>query len=69
MNSKKGALDDDALLLFCFKEIKKEEEITLFLLSVLARLAGFEPTTLWFVARYSIQLSYSRFKFFNASLR
>ena len=25
-----------------------------------ARLAGFEPTTPWFVARYSIQLSYSR---------
>ena len=24
------------------------------------RLAGIEPTTLWFVARYSIQLSYSR---------
>jgi hypothetical protein len=27
---------------------------------VLARLAGFEPTTPWFVAKYSIQLSYSR---------
>jgi hypothetical protein len=26
----------------------------------LVRLAGIEPTTLWFVARYSIQLSYSR---------
>ena len=26
----------------------------------MARLAGFEPTTLWSVARYSIQLSYSR---------
>ena len=26
----------------------------------LARLAGFEPTTPWFVAKYSIQLSYSR---------
>jgi hypothetical protein len=26
----------------------------------MARLAGFEPTTPWFVARYSIQLSYSR---------
>ncbi len=27
---------------------------------VLVRLAGFEPTTPWFVAKYSIQLSYSR---------
>jgi hypothetical protein len=26
----------------------------------LVRLAGFEPTTPWFVAKYSIQLSYSR---------
>jgi hypothetical protein len=29
-------------------------------LFVLARLAGIEPTTPWFVAKYSIQLSYSR---------
>ncbi len=29
-------------------------------LILLARLAGFEPTTPWFVAKYSIQLSYSR---------
>jgi hypothetical protein len=28
----------------------------------LVRLAGFEPTTPWFVAKYSIQLSYSRAK-------
>ncbi len=28
--------------------------------SKVARLAGFEPTTPWFVAKYSIQLSYSR---------
>ncbi len=28
----------------------------------LVRLAGIEPTTPWFVAKYSIQLSYSREK-------
>ena len=28
----------------------------------MVRQAGFEPTTLWFVARYSIQLSYYRVK-------
>jgi hypothetical protein len=28
----------------------------------LVRLAGIEPTTPWFVAKYSIQLSYSRKK-------
>jgi len=27
---------------------------------MLVRLAGIEPTTPWFVAKYSIQLSYSR---------
>ena len=27
---------------------------------MLVRLAGFEPTTPWFVAKYSIQLSYRR---------
>jgi hypothetical protein len=29
---------------------------------MLVRLAGIEPTTPWFVAKYSIQLSYSRVK-------
>jgi hypothetical protein len=29
-------------------------------LKKMARLAGIEPTTPWFVAKYSIQLSYSR---------
>jgi hypothetical protein len=31
-------------------------------LELLVRLAGIEPTTPWFVAKYSIQLSYSREK-------
>jgi hypothetical protein len=31
-----------------------------FVLKKLVRLAGIEPTTPWFVAKYSIQLSYSR---------
>ena len=31
-------------------------------LIMLVRLAGIEPTTPWFVAKYSIQLSYSREK-------
>ena len=29
----------------------------------MVRLAGIEPTTPWFVAKYSIQLSYSRVSF------
>ena len=28
----------------------------------MARVEGFEPPTAWFVARYSIQLSYTRAK-------
>ena len=34
------------------KQLKRFEEVV--------RLAGFEPTTPWFVAKYSIHLSYSR---------
>jgi hypothetical protein len=33
-----------------------------FILRIVVRLAGIEPTTPWFVAKYSIQLSYSREK-------
>ena len=34
---------------YCYSEVSR-----------LVRLAGIEPTTPWFVAKYSIQLSYSR---------
>ena len=34
----------------------------------MARLGGFEPPTAWFVARYSIQLSYSRLKLIVAKV-
>ena len=33
----------------------------------LARSRGFEPLTAWFVARYSIQLSYERVKVTNSN--
>ena len=36
----------------------------IFSANCVVRQAGFEPTTLWFVARYSIQLSYWRTYFF-----
>ena len=35
---------------------------------LLVRQAGFEPTTLWFVARYSIQLSYWRTEKMNSAV-
>ncbi len=48
-----------------FRDADKEKgrrlvDIGLFVLLILVRLAGIEPTTPWFVAKYSIQLSYSR---------
>jgi hypothetical protein len=39
---------------------KSPEDTDLPGFSELVRLAGIEPTTPWFVAKYSIQLSYSR---------
>ena len=39
---------------------KKAYNISVAGFSMMVRLAGFEPTTPWFVAKYSIQLSYSR---------
>ena len=41
-------------------QTKKPQSISTLRLVVLVRLAGIEPTTPWFVAKYSIQLSYSR---------
>ncbi len=41
-------------------ETKKPQNFAVLRLVVLVRLAGIEPTTPWFVAKYSIQLSYSR---------
>ena len=37
---------------------KAQPELSLF--DFMARMEGFEPPTAWFVARYSIQLSYMR---------
>ena len=34
----------------------------------MVRLEGFEPPTLWFVARYSIQLSYKRIEARNIGM-
>ena len=42
------------------QDMKKGPALWALALSVMVRLAGFEPTTPWFVAKYSIQLSYSR---------
>ena len=42
------------------KKPKSPEHLAIFEAFDMVRLAGFEPTTPWFVAKYSIQLSYSR---------
>jgi NADH:ubiquinone oxidoreductase subunit 2 (subunit N) len=39
---------------------RKSPQLALRAFLFLVRLAGIEPTTPWFVAKYSIQLSYSR---------
>jgi hypothetical protein len=39
---------------------EKSPQLSLRAFYVVVRLAGIEPTTPWFVAKYSIQLSYSR---------
>jgi hypothetical protein len=39
---------------------QKRLQLSLQTFLFLVRLAGIEPTTPWFVAKYSIQLSYSR---------
>ena len=40
--------------------MKKAPQFALRVFFNMARLEGFEPPTAWFVARYSIQLSYRR---------
>ena len=47
----------------------KTKKRQIFLPLFLARLKGFEPLTLWFVAKYSIQLSYKRVFCFAAVSR
>ena len=44
----------------CGARLKSKRAASLQPFEFLARPAGIEPTTPWFVARYSIQLSYGR---------
>lgn len=53
-----GALVAAGLLFWVCLYEKTGEKLSGFY--YVARLAGIEPTTPWFVAKYSIQLSYSR---------
>ena len=45
---------------------KKQKSCLLSETGLLVRLKGFEPPTFWFVAKHSIQLSYSRIPLENS---
>ena len=49
-----------AVFVKCISQSKTPLILLLTVLTIMVRLAGIEPTTPWFVAKYSIQLSYSR---------
>ena len=46
-------------------QIQKSPQIKLQAFCCVVRVEGFEPPTTWFVARYSIQLSYTRINIFH----
>ena len=46
-------------------EIDRKKQEHLYSQVLLVRLKGFEPPTFWFVAKHSIQLSYSRIPSFG----
>ena len=49
------------------KGVKKVHRKRNLVCDELVRLKGFEPPTFWFVAKHSIQLSYSRIPYFGFS--
>ena len=48
--------------LSAFNALNQQDSISL---TILVRVEGVEPPTAWFVARYSIQLSYTRTVFYR----